>query len=172
MGLKDQFAGQVALQSGEIGDDFAYYFTVSEQTPSAVSVGVLVDTDYSIKSAGALIIQVMPDALEEDIVACEQAIAQLRPVSELVAEGMSAEDLVHACFKDAEILSEQQLSWHCDCSKDRFKAALTTLDRKDLEEMLEEDHGCEVKCQYCNTAYQFDEHDLNIILEFKAACGK
>lgn len=172
MGLKDQFAGQVALQSGEIGDDFAYYFTVSEQTPSAVSVGVLVDTDYSIKSAGAIIIQLMPDALEEDIVACEKAVAQLRPVSELVAEGMSAEDLIHACFEDAEILSEQKLSWHCDCSKDRFKAALTTLERKDLEEMLKEDHGCEVKCQYCNTAYQFDEHDLNVILEFKAACGR
>ena len=172
MGLKDQFAGQVELVSGEIGDDFAYYFTVSEQTPSAVSVGVLVDTDYSIKSAGAIILQIMPDALEEDIAACEKAVAALRPVSELVAEGKNAEDLVHECFADAEILSSSDLAWHCDCSKDRFKAALTTLDRKDLEDMLKEDHGCEVRCQYCNTTYQFDEHDLNVILEFKAACGK
>lgn len=172
MGLKDQFAGQVELVSGEIGDDFAYYFTVSEQTPSAVSVGVLVDTDYSIKSAGAMILQIMPDALEEDIVACEEAVKNLKPISELVAEGKTAEDLVRICFPEAEILGESELSWHCDCSKDRFKAALTTLERKDLEEMLEEDHGCEVKCQYCNSTYSFDEHDLNVILEFKAACGR
>ena len=172
MGLKDQFAGQVALQSGEISDDFAYYFTVSKQTPSAVSVGVLVDTDNSIKSAGAMIIQIMPDALEEDIVACEQALSTLRPVSELVAEGMSAEDLVRVVFPNAEILSEKPLGWYCDCSKDRFKAGLSTLDKKDLEEMLHEDHGCEVKCEYCNTVYQFDEHDLNVILGFKAACGR
>ena len=172
MGLKDQFAGQVELISGEIGDDFAYYFTVSEQTPSAVSVGVLVDTDYSIKSAGAMIIQIMPDALEEDILACEKAVASLRPVSELVAEGKSAEDLVHEVFPDAEILAEKELTWHCDCSKDRFKAALTTLDRKDLEEMMKEDHGCEVKCEYCNTTYSFTEQDLQLILDFKASCGR
>ena len=75
-------------------------------------------------------------------------------------------------FEDLEVLRESPLQWHCDCSRERFKAALTTLKRSDLEEMLQQDHGCEVRCEYCNTRYQFTEQDLKTILDFKAACGK
>lgn len=170
--LKENFTSQVHLQSGEIGDDFAYYYTVSEQTPSAVSVGVLVDTDNSVIAAGGLIIQIMPDAQEADILKAEEVIRRLRPISSMVHQGMDAEAIARYCFEDIEILQSQPLMWHCDCSKERFNAALTTLKREDLEQMKQEDHGCEVKCEYCNKTYTFSEEDLNTILEFKAACGK
>ena len=172
IGMKENFTSQIKLQSGEIGDDFAYYYTVSEQTPSAVSVGVLVDTDNSVKAAGGLIIQIMPNAEEEDIVKAEKAVAALRPISTMVDEGMDAVSIAKALFDDLEVLEEKPLHWHCGCSKDRFKAALTTLQREDLQEMLENDHGCEVTCEYCSTSYHFDENDLKLILEFKAACGR
>lgn len=172
MGMKNNFTGQVALQSGEIGDDFAYYFTVSEQTPSAVSVGVLVNTDYSCKAAGGLLIQILPDATEEDILAVEEVVGKLKPVSTLIDEGLSPEEIIKMYFEDAEILEEKPVQWHCDCSKDRFKGALTTIASSDLEEMIQEDHGCEVKCEYCNQLYKFDEEELNFILEFKRSCGK
>lgn len=172
LGMKDNFTSQIRLQSGEIGEDFAYYYTVSEQTPSAVSVGVLVDVDNSVKAAGGLIIQVMPEAQEEDIAAAERAVASLRPISALIDEGASAEEIAQSLFDDLEILERKPLKWHCGCSKERFFGALSTLQDKELQEMLEEDHGCEVKCEYCNTVYHFDEADLKSILEFKAACGK
>lgn len=172
MNMKNDFTGQVALVSGEIGEDFAYYFTISEQTPSAVSLGVLVDTDNSVMASGGILIQMMPEATEDDIKLAEAAVAKLRPVSELVKEGHDARALAAMLFDDLEILEEKPIQWHCDCSKQRFKAALTTLDRAELEKMLKEDHGCEVKCEYCNNKVQFTEEDLRSILEFKAACGK
>lgn len=170
--MKNDFTGQVALVSGEIGDDFAYYFTTSEQTPSAVSVGVLVDTDNSVLSSGGILIQMLPDATEEDIALAEQTVSALRPVSELVKEGMDAQALIYSLPLELEILNEKNLQWHCDCSRERFRAALTTVERSELEAMRDEDHGCEIKCEYCNTSYQFTKEELQSILEFKAACGK
>ncbi|MEG0177576.1 Hsp33 family molecular chaperone HslO [Anaerorhabdus sp.] len=172
MGMKVDFTGQVALQSGEIGDDFAYYFTVSEQTPSAVSVGVLVNTDYSCLAAGGLLIQIMPDATEEDIEQVEKVVASLQPISTLINEGQTPQEILRALFVDTEILEESPLQWRCDCNKDRFKAALTTLDAKDIQEMIDEDHGCQVKCEYCNKTYDFSEDELKFILEFRNSCGK
>ena len=172
LNMKNDFTGQVALQSGEIGDDFAYYFTVSEQTPSAVSVGVLVDTDNSIKSAGGILIQMMPDATEEDIELAEKAVSNLRPVSSLVMEGKEAKDLACDLFENVQILEERELCFKCDCSKDRFMGALSTLDLQDLKEMKEEDHGCEITCQFCSKQYHFTEDELQSIMEFKQSCGK
>lgn len=172
LGMKVDFTGQVALQTGEIGDDFAYYFTVSEQTPSAVSVGVLVDTDYSCLAAGGLLIQIMPDATEEDVAKVEEAVATLEPISTMIKNGHTPQDIVMRLFDDVEILEESPIQWHCDCNKDRFKGALTTLKSSDLEEMIEEDHGCQVKCEYCNKTYDFSEDELKSILEFRKSCGK
>lgn len=172
LNLKNDFTGQVALQSGEIGDDFAYYFTVSEQTPSAVSVGVLVDPDNSVRSAGGILIQMMPDATEADIALAEKAVAALRPVSSLVMEGKTAKDLALDLFDEVMILEEREISFQCDCSKDRFMGALSTLDLKDLQEMKDEDHGCEITCQFCSKQYHFTEEELQSIMEFKQSCGK
>ena len=171
IGMKENFSGQVNLQSGEIGDDFAYYFMVSEQTPSVVSLGVLVDVDYSCKAAGGLLIQLMPNATEEDIVKVEELLKTLKPVSELIEKENDINKIVLSLFDDVEILEETSLNWKCSCSKEQFKAGLTTIALNDLEEMLLE-KTCEVKCEYCNTKYVFDENDLNVIIDFKKSCGK
>lgn len=170
--MKENWEGTVALQSGEIGDDFAYYFTVSEQTPSAVSVGVLVDTDNSIISAGGLIIQMMPDATEEDIAKSEQLIQRLAPMSELVKTHETLEEIARSLYDDVKILSEQPIEFHCDCDKATMKRALTTLPKEERMAMIEEDHGCEITCNFCNERYQFSEQELRDLEAFLDAHDK
>lgn len=172
MSLKEDFSGQVALQTGEIGDDFAYYFAVSEQTPSVVSVGVLVDTDNSILASGGLIVQMMPDATEEDIVKTEEILKTLKPMSTLIHEGNSLEDILHSLYDDVEILSEIEPRFECTCSREKMKAALTTLDKQDRLDMIKEDHGCECVCQFCGEKYFFDEAELISLEQFIEMYGK
>lgn len=164
--MKENWKGTVALQSGEIGDDFAYYFTASEQTPSAVSVGVLVDTDNSIISAGGFIIQMMPDATEEDIVCVEKIISDLKPMSTLVREKDTLEDILHDLFTDVQILSTQDIEYRCHCDRSIMKRALTTLSKEDRMQMIEEDHGCEITCNFCNEEYHFNEDELRDLERF------
>lgn len=166
MGMKENWSGAVALQSGEIGDDFAYYFTVSEQTPSAVSVGVLVDTDNHIISAGGMIVQMMPDATEEDIAYCEQVLAKMEPMSTLIKEKESLEVILESLFPDVKILSSQDICFHCHCSKASMKRVLTTLSKEELDQMIEEDHGCEITCNFCNEHYHFSEEELRELRQF------
>ncbi len=173
MSLKDDFNGQVALQTGEIGDDFAYYFALSEQSPSVVSVGVLVETDNNIISSGGLLIQMMPDASEEDIVATESIVGELKPMSELLQEGKSLEDILHSLYDDVKILAETEPRFKCQCSEGKMRAAISTLANDDIQAMIEEDKGCDIHCQFCNNSYHFDEKALGIIIEEKNnACGK
>ena len=161
------FQSQVALQTGEIGDDFAAYFYVSEQTPSIVSVGVLVDPSSDILSAGGLLIQMMPDATDEDYTLSENLAATLRPMSELLNDGFTLEQILANLYSDVRILEERNLEFKCDCSRDRMKGALTTLSKDDLKAMIEEDHGCEINCQFCGESYKFDEEELKLILSFR-----
>lgn len=158
--MKENWKGTVALQSGEIGEDFAYYFTASEQTPSAVSVGVLVDTDNSIISAGGLIIQMMPDAQESDILKTEALLKDLKPMSELVRDHESLQDIVISLYDDVKILEELPIEFRCHCDRAIMKRALTTLRKEDRMAMIEEDHGCEITCNFCNERYQFSEQEL------------
>ena len=143
LGMQENFSGTVELVSGEIGEDFAYYFTKSEQTPTAVSVGVLVDPTGNVVSAGALILQVLPDATETDISICEHVIEGLKPMSTIIAE-----------YDD-----------DCPCSKERMTRALSTLKKEDLQAMIEEDHGAEITCNFCNERYSFSEEELQEILD-------
>jgi len=159
MNMKTNYTSTIDLQSGEIGEDFAYYFTVSEQTPSAVSVGVMVDTDSSILAAGAIIIQMMPDADSIDIEIAEHVVKHLKPVSQMIAEGMQAKDIASVLFDDVEILSAIPVKFECSCSKNRMRQALLTIEAKDLKEMINEDHGCELTCHFCNTVYEFTEEE-------------
>ncbi|MCF0109816.1 MAG: Hsp33 family molecular chaperone HslO [Erysipelotrichaceae bacterium] len=172
LGLKDNFSGKVELRTGEIGDDFAYYFLISEQTPSVVSVGVLVDVDYSCKAAGGMIIQMMPDATEEDIVKVEEIVQKMEPISTYMDRGMAPGEVIKLLFEDAILYDPQDVQWHCGCDKERFRAALTTLKYEDIEDMIAQDHGCSVRCDFCNSTYTFDEDELKRILDFKRACGK
>ena len=160
LNMKENWSGTVALQSGEIGDDFAYYFTASEQTPSAVSVGVLVNPDNAIQAAGGMIIQMMPDAEEEDIVKVENIIAHMEPISKLINEGESLEDILTSLFDDATILSSQEIAFRCHCDRATMKRVLVTLSKEERKKLIEEDHGCEITCNFCNEKYYFNEQEL------------
>lgn len=165
MGLKEDFAGKVALQTGEIGDDFAYYFAVSEQTPSIVSVGVLVDEQSDIIASGGLLIQMMPDATEEDITCTEELVKTLQPMSNMIQDGKSLEDILNSLYEDCKVLEERPLSFKCECGREKMEGAIITLSKDDIETMIKEDHGCEIKCQFCGEKYQFSEEELKAILD-------
>lgn len=164
-GKKTNFSGNVKLISGEIGDDFAYYFMQSEQIPSIVSVGVLVNPDYSIKAAGALIIQLMPGHSEADILYLENLLKTLKPISSLIAEKKKPKTIINELFDDAKIEAISTVDYHCDCHIDRFKAALSTLALDDLKE-LAKDNEIELKCEYCNKFYKFNQEELKMIIEY------
>ena len=165
MGLKEPFVGTTPLYSGEIGDDFAYYFQVSEQTPSVVSVGVLVNDTNEILSSGGFIIQLLPDATEDDIVYIENKMNGFEPVSSLLNKGHTPEEILKMVFDDVEILDSQDLFFECDCSKEQMTKALMTVGKEELQAMADEDHGCEMKCHFCNTAYTFTEEELLALIE-------
>lgn len=169
--MEENFSGTVEIQSGEIGEDFAYYFTLSEQVPTAVSVGVLVNEDGSIESAGALVLQMLPDATETDISICEHVLSGLKPMSQLILDydDTNLEELVNDMFEDAQILETQPVSFSCPCSKERMASGLATISDSDLEAMIHEDHGAEVTCNFCNERYEFTEEELESILERKHA---
>ena len=127
---------------------------------SVVAVGVLVEEDNTVRSAGGYIIQLLPEATEEDITYIEDKIKNTPPVSQLLDEGHTPEEILKMIFEDVEILDTQDLSFECDCSKEKMGEALAILHTKDLEDMINEDHGCEITCQFCNTHYQFSEDEL------------
>lgn len=165
MGLKEPFVGTVPLQTGEIGDDFSYYFMVSEQIPSVVSLGVRVNDTNEILSSGGFVIQLLPDASEDDIVYIEEKMKDFPPVSSLLDEGKTPEEILNMIFEDVEILETQDLFFECDCSKDKMAEAIKTVGKKEIRSMIEEDHGCEILCHFCNTRYQFNEEELESIYE-------
>lgn len=167
LGLKEPFTGMVDLQSGEIGQDYAYYFAISEQTPSIVSVGVLVDVDLTCAAAGGMIIQLLPNASEETIEKCERIAKQLRPMSDLIHEGHSLEEILDMYFEDAKVLGTKDIRWHCGCSKHGFAESLKTLQDHDLQEMVDDGKGAEITCQYCNNQYNFTSEEIRQLLEEK-----
>ena len=167
LGLREPYNGQVEIQTGEIGDDLAYYFTVSEQTPSAVGLGVMVDTDSSVKHSGGFIIQIMPDASEETIAAIESKVSGAPSVTSMMEDGMTPEDILEYYLGDLDlsINETEAVRFHCDCSKERVAGALATLSRSDLEEIINDGEEIEVKCYFCNSAYTFGIDELNKIME-------
>lgn len=167
LGLKEPFSGTVNLQSGEIGIDYAYYFAISEQTPSIVSVGVLVETDLTCSAAGGLIIQPLPNASEETIKKCEEIAGKLRPMSDLIHEGNELDAILDMYFEDAKVLGHKDIQWHCGCSKEHFAESLKTLQTKDLQEMIDDGKGTEITCQYCNSQYNFTSDEIEKLLEEK-----
>lgn len=169
--MQDNWTGTVELQTGEIGEDFAYYFALSEQIPTAVSVGVKVGKDGNILSAGALILQMLPDATETDISHCEYILQGLKPMSQLILDydDVNLEQLAKDMFEDTEILTTESICFQCPCSKERMASALATVADRDLEAMIHEDHGAEVTCNFCNEKYHFTESELQDILEQKHA---
>lgn len=149
----------VDLQSGELGEDFAYYFAQSEQIPSVVSLGVLVDPDLNISASGGLIIQVLPSATEEDIQAMESLITNLQPMTTLLME-KSIEEVFTDLFEDGVILGTSEVRYYCGCNREQMERVLQTLNSDDLKDLIEKDHGATLKCHYCQKEYVFSEEEL------------
>lgn len=166
LGLREPYNGQVEIQTGEIGDDLAYYYTVSEQTPSAVGLGVMVDTDSSVKHAGGFIIQIMPDASEETIAAIEAKVAAASPVTTMMDEGMTPEDILRSFLGDLDLKITEKLPvrYYCGCSKEKVAGALATISSDDLREIINDGEEIEVKCYFCNSAYNFSTEELEDIM--------
>ena len=165
-GLKEPYSGQVEIQTGEIAEDLAYYFTVSEQLPSAVGLGIMVDTDSSVKHAGGFIVQLLPDAPENVIELLEKKLANLEPVTTMMEQGMAPEDMLLHIFEgvDIEFTERHDVEFYCDCSKEKVKRALDAINDKDLQDIVNDGEDIEVKCYFCNTAYKFSIADIKDIL--------
>ena len=166
LGLKDPYVGQVPITSGEIAEDFTYYFTVSEQTPSAVALGVLVDKDLSIKAAGGFIIQMMPDADELLADILMYRLQEIPPVTQMIAEGKTIEDILQYIFDgmDLKLLQESKPEYKCDCSRDKIEKALISIGEKDLKEIYNDNKDEEVVCNFCNKKYSFSHEDIGKML--------
>lgn len=166
LGLKEPYVGLSNIVSGEIAEDLAHYYAYSEQQPTVVSLGVLVDKDISVRAAGGYIIQLLPGCSEEDIVAIEEALKEVKPVSALIDEGFSPEDILNIIFKDFEmqILEKKEIQYKCDCSKEKIKEIIKSLGKKEIQDMIEEDQGAEVVCHFCNTNHKFDDKELEKIM--------
>ncbi len=166
LGLDKPYTGQVPLASGEIGDDFTYYLAQSEQIPSAVGVSVFVNDDNSIKVAGGFLVQVMPDAKDEAISHLEKRLKEVPMVSELLLDGQKPEDMLNLLFgeENVKILDKMPVSFKCDCSKAQFSKALASISKKQLEQIINEDHHAETVCHFCKNKYEFSEDELKAIL--------
>ena len=162
LGLKDYFTGQVPLQTGEIGDDFTYYFTQSEQIPSAVGLGVLISEENEVLAAGGFIIQVLPNASEKTIVAIEKSLDTVKPVSDMIADGMAPENMIEQLVGKGnfKILETVPLEFECNCDKEKFVSGLISLGNEELDEMIKEDNGAEAVCHFCMKKYQFTACEL------------
>ena len=167
LGLKEPYVGKTELVSGEIAEDLTYYYAKSEQIPTAIALGVLVDTDTSIKAAGGFIIQLMPGATLEVATMLEERITHLKYITELLDRGETPETILDAVLgdMDLEIIDKMPTEFYCDCSRERVEKALISIGEKDLKTILEEDKKAEISCHFCNKVYNFDEADLKKLLD-------
>lgn len=166
MGMKEPYSGQVALQTGEIAEDLTYYFAVSEQVPSAVGLGVLMNKDNTVRVAGGFIVQVMPFAGEETIARLEENIGKIKSVTTLLDEGHTPESLLEHVLEgfDLEINDTVPTEFYCNCSKNRVEKALISIGRKELNSLIQEGKDVELNCHFCNTNYVFSVEELKEIL--------
>jgi molecular chaperone Hsp33 len=167
VGMKDYFSGSSPVVSGEVGDDFTYYFAKSEQVPSSVGLGVLVNPDNSIKASGGFIIQVMPGAKDETITKLEDAINNMTPVSKLIDQGLSPEALLYEVLGESnvQILEELPTQFECNCGHDKFLNAIKGLGEAEISSMIEEDHGAEAECHFCRSKYEYSEEELQALIQ-------
>lgn len=170
LGLKEPYIGKIPLVSGEVGDDIAKYYAVSEQVPSVVALGVLVDRDLSIKNAGGMIIQVMPEAKEEDISRLEENIKNITSVTSMLESGMNAEEIIKVALDgfDFHFTEKHEISYKCGCTRERVRKVLKSIGAKEIEDIINEDGKAELCCQFCPEKYEFDKEELeNILNELK-----
>ena len=166
LGLKEPYQGSTQLVSGEIAEDLSYYLTASEQIPSAVALGVFVNTDNTVAAAGGFLIQTMPQATDEEISATEKALLSLPPVTSLLREGLIPEEILKRIFgEEIEILEKRPLSYWCRCSRERVERALIAMGPKEIEDLIAKGEPAEISCDFCGQKYVFSVDELREILK-------
>lgn len=166
-GLRDPYVGQTVLQTGEIAEDLTYYFATSEQVPSSVGLGVLMERDNTVRQAGGFIVQLMPFAEEETISRLEQNLGKIRSVTSMLDEGLTPEELLGLVLEgmDIQFRDTCEVEFSCSCSKERVEKALISIGREEIDKMIADGEPIEVKCHFCNKGYQFSVQELEEIVE-------
>ncbi len=167
LGMKEPYIGQCELKTGEIGDDLTYYFAVSEQVPSSVGLGVLMEKNNTVKQAGGFIIQLMPFTSEDVVERLERKLADVSSVTAMLDAGMTPEQILGELLGEfgVEIMDTVPTQYHCDCSRERIERALISIGKKDLQEMIDAGEAIEVNCQFCQKTYRVEVEELQALLK-------
>ena len=167
IGFKEPYIGDTILVTSEIADDLTYYFATSEQVPSSVGLGVLMNKDNTVEQAGGFIIQLMPDATEETIAKLEKRISEIKSVTEMLEQGMTPEDILGVILGDMglTILDKINTEFYCNCSKERVSKAVMSIGAEEIQNMINDNEPIEVNCHFCNSHYKFTVEELNEMLE-------
>lgn len=167
LGMKEPYVGSCELQTSEIAEDLTYYFAISEQVPSAVALGVLMEKDNTVRQAGGFIIQLMPFVSDEIVDRLELKLAAVDSITHMLDEGWTPEEILGALLGEfgLEINEKSEISYHCDCSKERIEKALISIGKKDIKEMINDGEPIEVNCHFCGKSYTFSVDDLKEILK-------
>jgi len=168
-GLKDPYVGQTILQTGEIGDDLTYYFATSEQTPSSVALGVLLNLDGTVKCAGGFILQLLPNATDETVGVLEERLSKIQSVTAFLDNGMTVEEIIFSILDgtNPEILDKTPIEFRCDCSRENTRGIIKSLPKDEIQAMIDEEEQIEVICHYCGKGYRFTREELKQILAEK-----
>lgn len=170
--MKEPFIGYTPIINGEVAEDFAYYYSVSEQIPTAIALGVLVDTEGRAVVSGGFMVQLLPNTPEEIAVEIENKIKSLPSISEMLSSGFSPLDIINNLANDAKILSETKVEFKCNCSKEKFARGILSLGSKEIKAMIDEDHDCNTTCHFCGSEYYFSDSELNELYEEAVKKGK
>ena len=166
IGMKEPYNGTIELVSGEVADDLTYYFASSEQTPSVVALGVLVDVDYSVKQSGGFILQLMPSCPEEKIKQVEENLSKLPSITNMLENGLGASGIISLVMKGLEPVIREKIAtqYKCNCCREKVEKALMTIGKESLQELIDEGEAVEMACQFCSIKYEFSVEDVRGIL--------
>ena len=170
--LKEPFIGYTPIINGEIAEDFAYYYSVSEQVPTAISLGVLVDTEGRAVVSGGFMIQLLPNTPEEIAIEIENKIKSLPTISEMLSSGFTPVDIINNLAKDANILSETPIEFKCNCSKEKFAKGILSLGSSEIKSIIDENHEAHTTCHFCGSEYHFTEEELTVLYNEAIKAGK
>ena len=168
LGMKEPYAGQVPIVTGEIAEDMTYYYATSEQIPTAIALGVLVNPDMSVKAAGGFMLQLMPEATEEMATKLEEIMKHLPPITDMIDNGMSAEDILFTITEGFDMIMENKTvtpKYECKCTKERMEKALISIGKDELEAIISEQGEAELTCQFCDNRYKFNKNELETLLK-------